>query len=273
MGYPPLGCCPDNKSHEIILIDNKSNEYTPGQSCYKCNLPLDKIYFEKRLIRPFYYYCDQCPMIICFNCAQIANVTNKSRNKPNSRYLGTINHSEWNDPNLYAPRIWDITKPPSVDINRLKLNKIFENADDCVLNKYLRSIIKLFGTKELLQFITKHAPFEELDKIHKSIKKQQPRYMEYHKKPLFDENYFNKIPIECCQHVIGYIQRKDMKSFRMTSRQIAFQCIKHMRKVAIRIIYGPNILHDKNTSGHSLHHFFSVTRYNLNKTVSSLEAD
>ena len=222
MGYPRKGFCPEKSSHQICLIRQNATQFIQNQSCYYCNLPFDQIYFNSRLLQPHYYHCDKCQLLLCFNCARKANIDNIDNAKTYSRYWDERRDPNWNDA-LLVGEYFRSTSP--LHINRLKLNKIFENGDDYLLNKYLKTIITSFGgMKELLLFITQHATFTQLDEIYQLIANQHTKYINHDKKPLFDEDYFNKIPTECCQHMIGYLEKK------MTSRKIAIQCLKESRK-------------------------------------------
>lgn len=190
MGSPLTAKCLDG-NHTMKLITYVSNQFLNNQSCHKCDTSLNQSYVN-RLVKPHYYYCNQCPLILCFNCTKKTNKWKKNVC-------------------LDPPPKHKLINPPAININRINLNGIFQKSTNYTLNKYLKLITNSFvGIKEMLQFITKHASSQQLDDIYQSISKQQRKHKYRQKDPIFDDNYFNKISMECTQHMIGYLDKKDL---------------------------------------------------------------
>ena len=135
MGFPPVGRCTDIQSHQIRIITNDSNKYIKHESCHKCDTEFNQIYFKGKLIKPHYYHCDQCPLLLCLNCARSANVHDENAS----------NIADWNNLYLLSSSRDYMRQAPALNVNRLELNKMCESGDKYLLNRYLKSIIKLFG--------------------------------------------------------------------------------------------------------------------------------
>ena len=63
-----------------------------------------------------------------------------------------------------------------------------------------------------------------------------------------NECIFDQIPMDCLQHVMGFMDKEDIAIFKLSSRRIALQCIKHMRKCVIVTIDGKTLLNNRKTN-------------------------
>ena len=262
---PQAARCPNSEFHEMSLVTycpwTRSKKYVADQQCSKCHNPFNRIYSRNRLLRPHYYICQQCPCLLCFNCTKKSNINDN-----------VIWNDPWKNHNLLWPQKRHYLKPPSFNINRLKLNNLFEESNDAALNKYLKTVMKaLGGTKGLLLFITKHSTFQELNEMHDLITKQQKKYIGQDKKPLFDENYFNKIPKACTQHIIGHLPDNDINALGLTCRYLAIECMEERQQSRCYVINAISTINCVNESGNTLNAFESIMRFPKNKTMQSAQ--
>ena len=197
---------------------------------------------------------------LCFNCASTGN-------KDNAR---------WHMRYPTSPPKKTLSTAPPLKLDRLRVNNLIENITEKMANKLLTKIIqKCFnGPKETIHFITKHATTDELEEIDKLIVKEQAKSRKYNEKRiLFDENQFDKIPTDCMQHIIGYLDKSDIISSKLVSRKMALYCVEEMRKISVSVINGNATLNQINMAPTSLSSFRSITRYHPQKTLKSLQRD
>ena len=161
---------------------------------------------------------------------------------------------------------------PKLRVTRLKLNHIFENSNEEVLNKYLKAITNSFGVKQLLLFITKYSKSKQLDQMYHIISKKQVKYKQHQSLSSINTNYLDKLPIECNREIIQYLDKESVKSFKETSRLNAINCIEHMRKYSIKIINGGQALNNPKGRG-NIDSFASKSRYSAKKSMTSLKTN
>ena len=251
LGFPYFGYCPNNEEHRMEVTNFRHKRFIANKSCDECKKALAKIYVNGRPAAPHYYLCERCNSYFCFNCARTANISR--------------NNASWDHPSVANRR----ESQPQLNIDRFKMNAIFEGKTEDILSKYLRKICKLMGgTKSMLQFITENAKQEQLKEIHQLLLKQQRK--KNHTISI-QNNPFNKIPSECTQHVLAYLEHNDVAYFKLSSRRIAIECIRNMRKIPIRTYDSNYIL--RNDHYFRIMSFLTENRYYGHKTIASLQRE
>eukprot|EP01084_Bolivina_argentea_P285793 490153_1 len=138
-----------------------------------------------------------------------------------------------------------------------------------VLKKSFESLIDVFGYKLLLLSIAKSANITQLTKMHEIIMQQSYNHIQHTHKQTDKINNkrittVNTFPNECISHICGFLNKNDIKLFKLTSTQIGIVCIKEMSKISIGI-YSTNI-NRIHSYFHNIHRTKSVL--SLNKMVN-----
>eukprot|EP01084_Bolivina_argentea_P097466 175202_1 len=164
----------------------------------------------------------------------------------------------------------------------IQTNRLMNNINDNILKQCLPSILELFNTnnniKWLLQLLTKNANLEQIQSMNKIISQQKRKFDEENKNNLHHDqstdiemkdnintsnnnNTISLLPNECISHICGYLDKNNIKSFKLTSRQNSIVCLQEMDKISIGV-YNTNCLITNNNKN-PLDLSLSKITYNL----------
>eukprot|EP01084_Bolivina_argentea_P269053 457149_1 len=131
----------------------------------------------------------------------------------------------------------------------LKVSELLQSADNCVMNKALPDIFKLFGgTHCMVKFILNHCMVDKLEPVYQIIKKHkiQNDIVKVHqkndnkqtiKKTSNHSNPFTSIPNECIYEIIAFLDKWDVNhKFKLCSKRIAILCLNEMTKISIGVM-------------------------------------
>eukprot|EP01084_Bolivina_argentea_P252819 424486_1 len=187
---------------------------------------------------------------------------------------------------------------------RIKTNQLLCAANDIVLQQSVTQIIQAVGgLKSILFELTKSLNIQQLKSIHNIISKEQRKFKLTQNKlkasnisisndnmqidqdnddndiDSMDQTESNKslflyLPNECLSHICGYLHRCNIKSFKLTCRQIGVSCLEEMQKISISVLNINNPFNNINQNdADNLYHLtnhFKTTRHNKTKRFYSL---
>eukprot|EP01084_Bolivina_argentea_P278717 476281_1 len=124
----------------------------------------------------------------------------------------------------------------------IQTNRLMNAVNDDILKQCLPIIFELFDTNNniewLLQLFTKNANLEQIQSMNQIISERKRKFDEENKSKdespiesadiemnnnINTSNNINSIsllPNECITHISGYLNKNNIKSFKLTSRQI-----------------------------------------------------
>eukprot|EP01084_Bolivina_argentea_P308883 534205_1 len=226
MSFPRCLICPDNTNHAMYRSTVVLKRFIKGQYCSKCTLPLNHIYFSGRLVIPHYYHCGVCNHYLCINCAHKNN---------------KLWHTMYMHPSAPVPSKLSLMTPTKIKDNYFKISRFLDDLDDNILIQCMDDISNVFGGhREILKFILKNAPNHVADQFYQlMLNKHQDNTINS-----IQNSIFESIPNECMSHIIDYLNRHDIRQFKLSSKSIAHACLQEMKKVHINYINGNKILNN-----------------------------
>eukprot|EP01084_Bolivina_argentea_P254342 427571_1 len=173
----------------------------------------------------------------------------------------------------------------------LKVSSLLDDTNDEILNGCFNQVADIFGgTNSFWHFVSHNANEDQLESINNIIiaKKEEHQnenimiFDELQSTEMKDEytqlflstKYFVDLSTDQLTHICGYLDKRSIKQFKLSSKYIATICLQEMSKISVGICNANSLLINNipktNLHRFKFYDFTKFTRYNPKKKYSSL---